>query len=153
MTRGHAGKAARYIRLAAEQAGAANAWDEAARHSENCIAIVSDSDDGLGEDQAALLTAAGRCYKYAAEWRGAWRSLMLAIGLYRERGDGIGVARATIEAGSIYAPQDRLILLVVDALDALGDADSYLEAQLLARRAALSYDEAAGWPPSGRWSW
>ena len=143
LTRSHAGKAARYCRLAAEQAEAANAWDDAARHYKDCIAIVSDAEDALGEDDAALLTALGRCYRYAAEWRSAWRSLMQAIGLYRESGDGIGVARATIEAGLIEAPPERLISLVEDALDALGDADSYLKAQLLARRAWLSDDDAA----------
>ena len=43
-----------------------------------------------------------------------------------------GVARATLEALLIDAPPGRHIQLAKEALEALGDGEPYLEAQLLA---------------------
>jgi class 3 adenylate cyclase len=127
----HAARAVHYAKLAAQQAEAQFAWDVAARHYESCLALVTDAADALGEDEAALLAALGICSRNDGEWRAGWRSLMRAISLYGERGDPAGVARVTLEALLIDAPPARQIALSQDALAALGDAEPYLEAQLL----------------------
>jgi tetratricopeptide (TPR) repeat protein len=147
LTRAHAGKGVRYSKLAAEQAEAATAWDEGARHYENCLALITAADDGLGQDEAVLLMAAGRCHALSADdpatFRAAWRNLMRAVTLYRERGDGLGLARATLEAVEIQAGRERLIVLVDQALAALGDRDPYLAFRLLMSRAGLDASEAS----------
>jgi len=127
----HAAKAVHYAKLAAQQAEAQFAWDVAAHHYEACLALVSETADGLGEDEAALLTYLGICSRNDGEWRAGWRSLMRAISIYGARGDAAGVARVTLEALLIDAPPDRQIALAQDALTALGDSDPYLEARLL----------------------
>jgi len=106
LTPRHAEKAVRYSKLAAEQAEAATAWNEAARHYESCLGLIAASGTGLGEDEASLLVAAGRCFRYDAQYRAAWRSLMRATALFRDRGDGVGMARAALEASEIWAPRD-----------------------------------------------
>ncbi|MHB8573801.1 MAG: AAA family ATPase [Dehalococcoidia bacterium] len=126
-----AAQAIRYSRQAAEQAEAATAWEEAARHYQQCLGLLEDLDDRPDVDEAALLTALGRCYRYAGEPRAAWRNLMRAITAYQAHGDGCGQARATLEALQIMAPLERRQALANDALAALGAADPYLEAQLL----------------------
>ena len=122
----------RYSKLAAQQAEAQFAWDEAAKHYEDCLTLVSEAEDGLGEDEAALLTALGTCARNAGEYRASWRSLMRAITVNRERGEATGIARATLEALKIDAPPGRHAQLATDALEAIGDTEPYLEAQLLA---------------------
>lgn len=94
LTRRHAGQAVRYSKMAGEQAEAATAWDEGARHYQNCVSLIEEAEDEFGQDFGGMLTALGRCWRYAAQLRPAWRSLMGAIGLYRQRGDGPGLARA-----------------------------------------------------------
>jgi class 3 adenylate cyclase len=127
----HAARAVRYAKLAAQQAEAQFAWDVAARHYEHCLALVSEAEDALGEDEAALLTALGISSRNDGEWRAGWRSLMRAVSLYKERGDAASAARSTLEALLIDAPPARQIALIQDALSVLGDGEPYLEARLL----------------------
>jgi eukaryotic-like serine/threonine-protein kinase len=127
----HAAKAVHYAKLAAQQAEAQFAWDDAATHYEHCLTLIGDAADGLGEDEAALLVAMGICARNGGSPRPAWRSLMRAITLYRERDDGAGAARATLEALGIPAAIDRYVPLVRDALETLASGDPYLEARLL----------------------
>ena len=56
---------------------------------------------------------------------------MRAITVYRQRGDGAGIARATLEAVRIDAPPGRHVQLVKEALEGLGAGEPHLEAQLL----------------------
>jgi tetratricopeptide (TPR) repeat protein len=132
LTPRHAAKAVHYAMLAAEQAEAQFAWAEAVRFYEQVLTLVSAADDGLGEDEAALLMALGRCARNDGSHRAAWRSLMRAIDQYRARGDGAGVARATLEALQIFAPPERQVALVRAAVAALGGREPHMEAQLLA---------------------
>jgi class 3 adenylate cyclase len=132
LTARHAAKAVHYSKLAAQQAEAQFAWDEAAKHYEDCLTLVSEAEDGLGEDEATLLTTLGTCARNGGDLRGSWRSLMRAITVNRERGDASGIARATLEALRIDAPPARHIQLARDALEALGSDEPHLEAQLLA---------------------
>ncbi|MEX1255884.1 MAG: protein kinase [Dehalococcoidia bacterium] len=128
----HGAKAVRYSKLAAQQAEAQFAWDEALKHYEDCLTLVSDAEGGLGEDESALLTSAGTCARNAGDYRAAWRSLMRAITIFRQRGDAPGVARATLEALRIDAPAGRHFELAHAALAALGPDQPYMEAQMLA---------------------
>ncbi len=137
----HAGKGVLYSRLAAEEAEARTAWDEAARHYENCLTLATGSDDRLGEDEAGLLMALGRCQASAATFRPAWRSLMRAITLYRQQGDWPGAARATVLACTVPAPPARHIEILTAALDAPGEREPHLEALLYSRRAAIAVNK------------
>ena len=132
LTPRHAEKAVYYSKLAAEQAEGQSAWDLAARQYEHCLALVTEAEDGLGEDEAALLAAHGVCARNAGDYRISWRSLMRAITLYQQRGDATAMARTTLEAAIVWTPGDRWVALAQRALAALGDGDPYLEARLLA---------------------
>ncbi len=134
----HARRAAAYSRLGAEQAEAVAAWDDARRHYERCLALVTDTEDDLGEDEAALLVHLGCCARDSEDFRGAWRAFTEAIDQYRARGDGPGVARTTLQALVTGTRPERAEALVRDALDALGDADPHLEALLLAELASTN---------------
>src|SRR5690348_4768572 len=124
--------AAKDHRLQAERFAEATLWDDAVREYEAALSIVS-SGGAPDEDEAALLTALGSCYWNLSEARTAWRTLRRAITLYRERRDGVGVARATVEILRIWGPPDRQRAMTEEALEALGDADPYLRARLLLR--------------------
>ena len=144
LTRRHAGQAVRYSKMAAEQGEAATAWGEAARHYQDCVSLIADAEDSLGEDEAALLTALGRCQWSAAQPRLSERTLLRAIDLYRQRGDGLGMARATVELPFlVFVRDDQAVPLMEEVLAGLGDADTHLEARLLAMRALVRWDDAA----------
>jgi tetratricopeptide (TPR) repeat protein len=132
----HARRAARYSRLAAEQAEAVAAWDDARRHYERCLALVADAEDDLGEDDASLLVRLGCCARDSEDFRGAWRAFTQAIDRYRARGAGRDVAATTIEALITGTRPERAEALVRDALELLGGADPHLEAQLLVELAS-----------------
>ena len=132
----HARRAARYSRLAAEQAEAVAAWDDARRHYERCLALVAESEEDLGEDDAALLVRLGCCARDSEDFRGAWRAFTQAIDGYRARGAGSDVAATTIEALITGTRPERAEALVRDALELLGGADPHLEAQLLVELAS-----------------
>jgi tetratricopeptide (TPR) repeat protein len=120
-------------RIAAERAREATLWDDAAREYEAALSLVA-AGEGPGEDEAALLTALGACYWNLAEARTAWRTLRRAISLCRDRGDGVAMARATVEILRIWGPPERHRAMADEALAALGNGDPYLRALLLLRR-------------------
>ena len=127
----HAAKAVHYSKLAALQAEAQFAWDEAARQYERCLTLVTEAEDRLGQDEAELLTALGRCARDDGQNRPAWRALMRALTLYRQRGDGVGFARAFLESNQVPAPPERTFPLLKEAIELLGASDPHLEARLL----------------------
>ncbi len=118
-------------RLAAEAAESATQWHEAVAEYEACLSMASQSPDGVGQDEAALLTGLGRCYWNLAEARTAWRTLRRAISICKERGDGVAEARATVEILQIWGPPERHKMMAEEALAALGEGDAYLKARLL----------------------
>src|SRR5437763_3435901 len=132
---------AREHRLTAARAAEATLWADAIREYEACLSIVS-SGEAPGEDEAALLTALGSCYWNLSEARTAWRTLRRAIALYRDRGDVVGLARATVESLRIWGPPDRKRAMTEEAFEALGDADPYLKARLLLRLRWFDEDNA-----------
>ena len=118
-------------RLAAEAAEAATHWQVAVDHYEAVLGLIQQAPDAGSPDEAAVLTALGRCYWNLSEARTAWRTLRRAISLYQDRADGVGQARAAVEILRIWGPPDRHRVLAEEALQALGDADPYLRARLL----------------------
>jgi class 3 adenylate cyclase len=135
LTTEHAQRSLRYGRLAAEQAKAQAGWAEAARHYEDCLAVIEAAGDELGEDRAALLLALGRCHTFNVNYRDAFRSLMQSVDLYRGRGDWSGVADATVAATRFPIAAERAESLLTAALDLPGQRDPHQEAQLLITRA------------------
>jgi len=127
-------------RLAAERAENATQWRDAIDEYEACLSIVSTEQDGAGQDEAALLTALGRCYWNLSEARTAWRTLRRAMSIYNERDDGVGFARATVEILRIWGPPERHRAMAEEAVEMLGDQDPYLRARLLLD---------LGWPEHG----
>lgn len=120
---------------AAREAEAATLWDDAVAHYEVALSQLPPS-----ADEAELLTALGACYWALSGARTAWRTLRRAIALYTERGDGRGVATATLAIMRIWGPPERQRAMAEAALDALGDADPHLRAWLLVRM--WRFDEA-----------
>jgi tetratricopeptide (TPR) repeat protein len=118
-------------RIAAEAAEGATLWEDAVREYEACLSLVAQSEDAAGQDEAALLTALGRCYYNLSEARTAWRTLRRAMSICEERGDAVGLARATIEIRRIWGPPDRQRAMAEEALRRLGDAEPHLQAYLL----------------------
>jgi tetratricopeptide (TPR) repeat protein len=113
---------------AAQAAEAATLWEDAVAHYESALTQLPPSGD-----EAALLTALGACYWNLSEARTAWRTLLRAITLYGERGDGPGMARATLAILRIWGPPERHRTMAESALDLLGDGEPHLRAWLLAR--------------------
>ena len=126
----YAGRALHYAKAAAEQAAAAYAWSEAARQYERCLSLVNESEDGLAEDEAAVLTALEVCYHNANLMREAWRSAMRALTIYRDRGDAEGFARTTLELTRVIPPAERILPLLQESLRMLDTRDPHLEARI-----------------------
>ena len=118
-------------RQAAEAAEAATQWQQAIDEYEACLSLLIQTAAAGGLEEAALLTALGRCYWNLSEARTAWRTLRRAISISQERADGVAQAKATVEILHIWGPPERHRMMAEDALEALGDGDPYLRALLL----------------------
>ncbi len=129
-------------KTAADSAYAATLWSDAAREYEAALSLMSGTDDGLGLDEPELLTNLGACYWSMSEARTGWRTLRRAMQLYRERGDGLGLALATVQVLRIWGPWERQQAMADDALELLGpDGDPYLRARLLLSTAWRGRDD------------
>lgn len=115
----------------AQRAETATLWDVAAERYESFLSLIDGAE--MAADEVAALTALGRCYRNLSDARTAWRTLRRAIGLYRERGDGVGMATATLEILRIWGPPDRQHAMAAEALEQLGDGEPHLRALLLLR--------------------
>ena len=98
LNRDHARAAARYSRLAAEQAARSFGWDEAAHHYHRCLDLLTEVPDRLGEDEAAIRAALGTAVRNAGRLPEGYAELDRAMELYRSRGDANGFARVALEA-------------------------------------------------------
>ena len=116
----------------AREAEAAFDWRAAIAAYEDALSSLAGA-TGAATDEAALLTALGRCYWNISEARTAWRTLRRAISLCQQNGDAIGQAAATLEITRIWGPPDRHRQMIDDALQALGDRDPASRARLLLR--------------------
>lgn len=119
-------------KAAADEAFAATLWEDAAREYEAALSLDTSAGAGPVLDEPEILTRLGSCYWSMSQARTAWRTLRRAMQLYRERGDGPGLAQATVEVLRIWGPWERQLAMADDALELLGpDGDPYLRARLL----------------------
>jgi len=118
---------------AARAAEAETLWEEAARLYEQALALLPDAGGADDGDEARLLTSLGACYWNMSDARAAWRTLRRAMSLYQQRGDGVGLARATVEILRIWGPPERQRAMAEAALDALAGDEPRLRAELLLR--------------------
>jgi hypothetical protein len=102
----------------------ATLWDEALPAYEAALALASEHEAAAGVDEAALLVRVGSCCWGMSQARTAWRSLRQAMALYRDRGDGMGFARATVEVLRIWGPWERQRAMADEALDMLASLDA-----------------------------
>ena len=137
----HAERAVHFSRLAGRQAEREMAWDDAAAHYRRALALIRGGGVEASMLEPELLTAIGRCSRNVADNEGAWEALSEAAQLCRERGDGAGFARATLETLEIHAGAERLIPLEDEALTLLDGADAHLEARLSIQRARWGWDD------------
>ena len=94
---------------AADAAFEATLWSDAVREYEAALSLATPGDASL--DEAAILTRLGSCYWSMSEARTAWRTLRRAMSLFRDRGDGAGFARATVEVLRIWGPWERQLAM------------------------------------------
>lgn len=124
-------RAVRYSRLAGEQAETQLAWDEACRHYANCLEVDARWSILAPQERALTLHARCICARRADLRTEAWESLLEAIDLYREQGDGMSAARAAAEAAR-GGPSLKERARIVDAgLADLSGRDPRTEAALL----------------------
>ncbi len=126
-------------------AEASTLWRDAVDAYEQALTAASQAPPDSGFDEAAVLTALGRCYWNLSDARTGWRTLRRAISLCQERGDAIAQARATLEIVRIWGPPERLSAMAAEALTALGDADPGLRARLLLRHRWFTDDPETGY--------
>jgi len=130
-----ADRAVAYLVRAAEQASAMLAYEEAA-------AFYGRALEAGGED-GPLLLARGNALLHAGEPAAADECFLSAVAIARRSGDAILLARAALGhcglAVSIIDVDPAKVVLLEEALEAVGDSDPALASQLLARLAIELY--------------
>jgi eukaryotic-like serine/threonine-protein kinase len=144
----YAEKAVHYAKLAAEQAEAQTAWDDAVNWYQRCLALLTGSADDPLVDKAELLTALGMAQRDAGltadQTAEPLETFTQAKALYLARNDAIGFARVTVEA--VMGRDERAAErwpIVSEALTMLGDQAPELEARLLAHSLKGDWSERA----------
>ena len=150
-------RALAYSREAGEQAYRAGAWERADAHLTDALDLML-ADGTERPKRAQLLLMRGSARRATGDGRAAFRDLMTAASEFRGSGDWDGQARAAIEASRLWAPTERKLATLDEALTASGSRDPQLEAQLVARRARIAVADPdatiaramdlAGSPPS-----
>jgi tetratricopeptide (TPR) repeat protein len=129
LTPRYTARAVHYGKLAEEQSEAQAAWEEGASWAEALLSLASGLEGGAeqaGIDEAALLTALGRCQRNGGQNEQSWSNLKRAIDLYRGRGDHVGQASATLEAArtAVFGVPPGFIPLAEEALGALKEGEA-----------------------------
>ena len=133
----HVDRTIRYSTLAARQAEAQSAWDEAAIHYERCLVFAGETIE-REVDVAAIRLALGRCQLYSNASRAAWRNLVSALDAFRARSDWEPAADAVLLISELQARPTRQLALLSSVLEEAGDELTVpRQAGLLARRAQL----------------
>ena len=129
--------AAHYSRQAARAAERQLAYEEAAQHLRNAIdalALKPDGDDSL---KAELMCELGEAQARTGDFAEARKTCLEAIELARRANRPEPFARAAVTAGRGVSnsgeTDPELVRLLNEALERLGDADSPLRGQALAR--------------------
>jgi tetratricopeptide (TPR) repeat protein len=145
MSTTHAQKAAHYSHLAAESAAAQLAFDEAARHYRNCLALVQTAPDRLGQDEVDLLLGLALAEAASSQVR-FWEPFEQAVEIAEHDSDPLRGARPWLAIGHTSFPHyffaDRLPMLE-RALSAVGEGDSIEHCMLLALR-AFAFPDSRG---------
>lgn len=133
----HARQTVHYSLLAAAQAEARSAWDEAALLYERCMTFA-ETDAEVDIDRSVARLALGRCYHYSGAQRAAWRNLLTASDEFQKREEWELAAEAVGLASEISAPPSRQVELITGLLDAAGgSASNATRATLLTKRSML----------------
>jgi tetratricopeptide (TPR) repeat protein len=132
-------------RAAADAAFAATQWQDAVAEYEAALSLAT-AEGNPALDEAEILTRLGSAYWSMSEARTGWRTLRRAMSLYRDRGDALGFARATVEVLRIWGPWERQLAMSNEALEMLGGDDldaerAYLRARLLMATSWRGRDE------------
>jgi DNA polymerase III delta prime subunit len=131
-----------YAELAAEQAMAVSAWEDAARHFGAALELHGQlpADDDRCCD---LLLALGRAHARRGDPEAARPTLIDAAGAARRLGAAQRFGLAVIELGAVGLPPDdedaEVVALLEKALGMLDEGPSALRARLLARLAVQLY--------------
>jgi hypothetical protein len=138
LNRAHAGRAAHYALVAAEQAAAQFAWADAARHYQAAVEIADGTASFSGAESADLLLRAARCWRFAGLSPNGTRAAVAALSVARGLNEDTLFARAAFEvAQTTSRPLGERGQLVDEALARLGEGDLHLRARLLATRGGL----------------
>ncbi|HWW55240.1 MAG TPA: AAA family ATPase, partial [Acidimicrobiales bacterium] len=138
---GDVAKAVDYATRAADRARVQAAHEEAARFYDMALQALELSEDRDDRQRAELLLALGEARNRAGETDTAAAALGEAAELARRLGDARVLARAALAgaglrwAGGIYQP--KLIELLAEAAEWVGEDDDALRARLLARQASF----------------
>jgi DNA-binding SARP family transcriptional activator/class 3 adenylate cyclase len=136
----------RYARQAGDHALVLLAYEEAARLYATALDALAPSDPSDEEARCELLLALAEAESRAGHSDAAKRAAFEAAEIARSLGHSRALARAAAAyAGRIVwgraGSDTRLVPLLEEALEALGDADGDLRARLLARLAGALRDE------------
>lgn len=136
---GRRADAARALREAGQQALDQLAFEEAVHAYDEALRTAERSGDVAKSDRIELLLSLGHAQTRAGDIEEGKRTCARAAELAKDIDDAQLLARAALEHGAalLYGKVDsELILLLQDALDALGQEDGALRARVMARLAA-----------------
>jgi hypothetical protein len=147
---GLAAKGVGYARLAAEQASARLAYEDAAGHYARALAALDRDPLPQPRTRCELLLGLGDARRRSGEIRAARAALEPAFELARELGEATWMARAALgfNSGNLWAswldlwqPDEPSVRLLDQARAALGEGDSSLKASVLAQLAVNFHSE------------
>ncbi len=147
---GLAAKAVGYARLAAEQASARLAYEDAAGHYERALAALDRGARPQPRVRCELLLGLGDARRRSGDVTGARAALEPAFELAGELGEATWMARAALgfNSGNLWAswldlwqPDEPSVRLLAGARGALGEGDSSLKASVLAQLAVNFHTE------------
>ncbi|MGZ5362308.1 MAG: BTAD domain-containing putative transcriptional regulator [Solirubrobacterales bacterium] len=135
------GKAIAYSRAAAERAVTQTAYEEAVRHYEVALELLGPEEEDTAGERAAMLLDLGAAQARAGAEEDAKASALRAAELAKAAGDPELLARAAVEYGGRFlwsraVSDPRLVPLIEEALEAIGDGDSEARVRLLSRLGA-----------------
>jgi hypothetical protein len=136
--------------LAAEEAAAGLAYEEAALHYRRALEVLDLTGDATSERRVGLLLGLGDALRRSGDTSGAREAFLQSVHLARRTGDGAGLARAALGlqalgVGTVAQP-DELVSLLEEAITALAGRDLALTARV---QAALARS-LAWWPEPRR---
>ena len=140
-------RAIKYAHRAGDRAGSLLAFEEAARLYTAALRAVEATRHADAPLRAELLLAMGDAWARAGEQEEAKRAFLEAAAVGRAAGSTETVARAALGFGGRFlwaraASDGRLVPILEDAVDMLGQDDSPLRVQVLARLATAVRAEA-----------